>query len=189
MGSSASFNGPGLIAVDSKHNVYIPEWTNHRIRKLNPYGAVTTWIGNGNKAYGDGVGTNASLYSPYGCVVDSYGYLYISDAYNRRVRKVTPAGEVSTLIGNGTDAFVPGTGTRASIRYPTGLAVDTAQNLYVCDSWARRICKVSPDGEMKPFAGSGVQGTSEGMGTSAQFDYPTGIAVDLQSNLYVCDYK
>ncbi len=189
-GTQACFSGPGLLATDSKNNCYVPEWNNHRIRKITPDGVVTTFAGS-TKGYRDGQGTNAQFNCPYGVASDDDDNLYVSDGYNRRVRKITPAGVVSTLVGTGTDALKEGIGAAASIRYPTGLVVDhTGTQLIVSDSWSRKLVRVNlTSGELKIFAGSGRQEWVDSMGTNAGFDYPTALAIDSQNNVFVVDYN
>lgn len=148
---------------------------------------VTTLAGSGAAAFADGTGTSASFDSPSGVAVDSAGNVYVTDMMNNRIRKVTAAGVVTTLAGNGSAASGEGTGTSVAFRGPFGVAVDSAGNVYVADMNNHRICKVTADGVVTTLAGTGLQGYAEGTGTNAAFNYPTDVAVDGAGNVYIAD--
>jgi len=189
--TSAGLNGPVGVAVDTGGNLYIADHGNDRIRKVTPAGVITTVAGNGTFGFsGDnGPATSASLGSPSGVAVDASGNLYIADQY--RIRKVTPAGVITTVAGNGTSGFGGDNGpaTSAGLSSPSGVAVDTGGNLYIADAGNDRIRKVTPAGVITTVAGNGTPGFSgdNGPATSAQLLLPVGVAVDAGGNLYIAD--
>ena len=148
---------------------------------------VSTLAGS-TSGYTDGTGTSAQFDYPIGVAVDGAGNVYVADGYNHRIRKITTSGVVSTLAGSGTSGYTDGTGTSAQFDYPTGVAVDGAGNVYVADQVNHRIRKITTSGVVSTLAGSGTSGYTDGTGTSAQFSYPTGVAVDGAGNVYVADY-
>lgn len=190
-GVNAEFCNPPGVAVDSTGNVYIADLSNC-IRKVTPAGVVTTLAGlcvpasEGYGSYADGTGTAARFAQPYGVAVDSSGNIYVADEANNRIRKITPAGVVSTLAGNGTAGYADGTGTAAEFNYPSSVAVDSSDNVYVADTNNNRIRKITSTGAVTTLAGS-ARGYADGTGTAAEFNYPTGVAVDNSGNIYVAD--
>ena len=124
----------------------------------------------------DGTGTAARFNVPYGVAVDSSGNVYVADQNNNRIRKISPAGVVTTLAGS-SSGNTNGTGTAARFSVPSGVAVDSSGHVYVADSNNHRIRKISPTGVVTTFAGSS-QGNNDGTGTAARFNAPYGVAVD-----------
>ena len=184
-GTSAQFDYPTGVAVDGAGNVYVADSYNHRIRKITASGVVSTLAGS-TQGYTDGTGTSAKFAYPSGVAVDGAGNVYVADQYNHRIRKITASGVVSTLAGSSM-GNTDGTGTSAQFSYPTGVAVDGAGNVYVADQYNHRIRKITASGVVSTLAGSS-SGYADGTGTSAKFDYPTGVAVDGAGNVYVADY-
>jgi len=184
-GINARFNNIADTAIASNGNIFICDDTS--IRMATPTGVVTTFAGSGlNRGYIDNVGASARFNNPAGIAIDLIGNLYVSDADNNCIRKITPARIVTTFAGS-TGGFQNGTGTDAQFNNPSGIAIDSAGNLYVCDSRNNRIRKITPEGVVTTLAGS-TQGFQNGTGTDAQFNNPIGIALDSAGNLYVCDY-
>src|SRR5207249_1055264 len=140
-----------------------------------------------------GPATSVQLSDPAGVAVDGAGNLFIADTGNQRIRKVSPAGTITTVAGNGT--FGPsgdgGPATSAQLSYPAGVAVDGAGNLFIVDTGNQLIRKVTPAGTITTVAGDGTVGFSGngGPATSAQFGYsgPTDVAVDSAGNLFIAD--
>jgi uncharacterized protein (TIGR03437 family) len=187
--TSAQFYGPGAIAVDSAGDLYISDMGNHRVRKVS--GGVITTVAGGGSSLADNIpATSALLSGPTGLAVDSAGSLYIADNLDHRIRKVSN-GVITTVAGNGTQGFSGDNGpaTNAQLDYPYGVAVDSAGNLYITDSYNSRVRKVS-SGVITTVAGNGTAGYSgnNGPATSAQLYNPSGVAVDSGGNLYVADY-
>ena len=196
--TSAALCDPSGIAVDKFGNLYIAESLNERIRKVNAAtGIITTVAGNGNQGYsGDGsVATSAQLDNPNGVAVDAAGNLYIADGNNNRIRKVNvTTGIITTVAGNGNQGYSgdggAATSAQLAIAYQSGLAVDAAGNLYIADCDNNRIRKVNAaTGIITTVAGNGTQGYSGdgGAATSAQLDWPWGVAVDASGNIYIAD--
>lgn len=186
-GTSAAFNYPTGVAPDAAGNVYVADYGNNLIRKITSAGVVTTFAGSGNQALTDGTGPSASFFFPYGVVADATGNLYVADYGTNAIRKITAAGVVTTLAGSGASGSTNGTGASASFRGPSSVAVDAAGNVYVADLHSHLIRKITPAGVVTTFAGSGTPGSTDGTGTSASFNYPSGVAVDAAGNVYVAD--
>jgi sugar lactone lactonase YvrE len=186
--AAAQFSSPRGVALDGAGNVYVADSGSHRIRKIEiSTGAVTTLAGS-SQGYDEGTGMAAKFDFPNGVAVDTVGNVYVADANNHRIRKITPGGTVSTLAGSGSPGDANGIGTAAEFRNPSGVAVDGAGNVYVADKGNHRIRKITPGGTVSTFAGSSA-GYLEGTGTAAQFIEPIGVAVDTAGNVYVADYQ
>ena len=183
-GAQAQFNDPNDLTVDSQGNVYVVEKDNHKIRKITPQGVVTTLAGS-TEGYADGKGAEAQFKSPWGIAIDEQGNLYVADALNYKIRKVTSEGVVTTLAGS-TMGYVNGTGSAAKFLDPHDVAVDPQGNVYVADSYGK-IRKVTPNGEVTLFAG-GNMGYQDGPLAEAQFVTPVGIAIDVHGNIFVTDF-
>jgi len=233
-GAAARFNKPIGIAIDASGNLYVNDNGNKTVRKITSAGIVTTLAGSpGNEGSVDGTGAAARFRYPTGTAVDASGNLYVADTVNSTIRKITPAGVVTTLAGlAGTAGSANGTGSAATFRYPSGTAVDASGNIYVADSGNLIIRKITPAGVVTPVAanyafgrlvgiavdasgniyvadagacsidkinpsgvvtilagGWGTRGSSDGTGSAAGFNTPSGIAVDANGNIYVADSK
>jgi trimeric autotransporter adhesin len=191
--ATASLSEPFGLAVDAVGNLYIADTSNHRIRKIDTSGIITTVAGNGTESFsGDGgAATSATLNTPIGVAVDTAGNLYIADAFNNRIRKVNAAGVITTVAGNG-DARFSGdhaAATSASLSAPFGVAVDKAGNVYIADTSSHRIRKVDTSGMINTVAGNGTEGFSGDGGPAARasLNFPTGVTVDRAGNLFITD--
>ena len=155
----------------------------------SPVGTVTTLAGNGSVGSADGTGADARFYSPYGVAVDGDGNVYVADSSNHTIRKITPAGVVTTLAGTaGSSGSADGTGADARLRYPYGVAVDGDGNVYVADNSNHTIRKITPAGVVTTWAGTYPErGFSDGRGPFARFQNPYAVAVDGDGNVYVAD--
>ena len=191
-GTTARVYHPAGLAVDSSGNLYVADTYNHRIRKITPASDVTTVAGSGTATFADGTGAAASFCFPEGVAVDSSGNLYVADAYNHLIRKITPAGVVTTLAGSSSSGYADGTGVAASFNQPHGVATDSFGNIYIGDYYNHRIRQVSPAGVVTTLAGNvtgiGNGAFADGTGAAASFNSPFGVAVDSSGNVYVADY-
>ena len=189
----AQLDAPSGVAVDEAGNLYIADWSNARIRKVDGTGAITTIAGTGERGFGGdgGPATQAQLDDPTGVAVDGAGNLYIADQYNHRIRRVDSTGTITTIAGTGELGFGGdgGPAIQAQLDYPTGVAVDGAGNLYIADQYNHRIRRVDSTGTITTIAGTGELGFGGdgGPAIQAQLDYPTGVAVDGAGNLYIAD--
>lgn len=149
---------------------------------------VTTIAGDGTPRFQDAADrTQARFADPFGIAVDRFGTVYVADAgSSNRIRKITPAGEVVTLAG-GAEGFADGAGAAASFNTPSALALDMEGNLYVADTANNRIRKITQEGIVTTLAGDGTAGFRDGAATAAQFNAPTGLAVDARGHVYVAD--
>jgi uncharacterized protein (TIGR03437 family) len=188
--TQALLNNPLTIAVDYAENIYLSDYGNNRIRKIAA-GVITTVAGNGASGYsGDGGSAiSAQLHLPAGVALDAAGNLYIADAHNNVIRKVS-GGLISTLAGNGTAGFSGDSGPAASaqLNQPTGVALDGTGSVYIADSANNRVRKVSA-GVITTLAGNGTAGFAgdSGPAASAQLNQPAGVALDSSGNLYIAD--
>jgi sugar lactone lactonase YvrE len=185
---AASFWLPYGITSDATGNVYVADRNNNMIREISRAGVVTTLAGNPLAGSTNGTGTGASFNSPSGVAIDGSGNIFVADSKNNLIRKINPAGGVSTLAGSGSSGSTNGMGTAASFNNPTGVAVDMAGNVYVADHGNNLIRKISPVGMVSTLAGSGSQGSSNATGVAASFNQPIGIAVDPGGTVYVADF-
>ena len=186
-GSTAAFNAPYGIAMDRSGHLYVGDYNNHRIRKITPAGVVSTLAGSGATGFNDGTGGGATFHLPSGVALDSSGNVYVADYNNHLIRKVSPAGVVTRLAGAGTYGNVNGSAATAKFDSPYGVAVDTSGNVYVADESNHQIRKITPEGMVSTLAGMGAVGFEDGTGISAKFNYPSGVALDTNGNLYVAD--
>jgi len=211
--TSAQLNFPRAIAFDSNDNLYIADQMNHRIRKVDTSGNISTVAGSGAADYGlgdfsgdGGAATSAKLNNPLGVAFDSRGNLYIADSYNQRIRKVDTFGKISTIAGSasiisdcgwedgrcaklrGGFSGDGGQAVNAELNIPHHIAIDIWDNLYIAD-WANvRIRKVDTSGKIYTVAGGGSGGLGDGdLATSAEFNYPRSVAVDNSGNFYIAD--
>lgn len=184
------------MTVDSKGNIFVADYSNLLIRKITPEGMVSTFAGQkGGGALLDGVGTEAIFYYPYGITKDKNDNLYVADSVNNAIRKITPDGTVTTIGGYTWEyepkpiGVVDGPVSTAKFWNPRGIAIDNNDNLFVADYYGCTIRKITPDGIVSTIAGKpGSGGSTDGLGESARFTSPLGIAVDQSGNLYVADY-
>ncbi|MGP8215590.1 MAG: T9SS type A sorting domain-containing protein [Bacteroidia bacterium] len=188
----AELSHPTGVAIDNSGNVYIADENNNRIRKVNSAGIISTIAGTGTPGYnGDGIAaTSAQLQAPTGITVDTLGNLYIADYYNARIRKIDNAGTISTIAGNGTEAYSGNgvTATSAELYYPYSTAIDTKGNVYIADGY-NAIRKVSFTGIITTIAGDTIGGYSgdNGPATAAELNSPQGVFIDAEGNIYIAD--
>jgi sugar lactone lactonase YvrE len=190
IGDGARFYSPSGVAVDSSGNVYVADTMNSTVRKITPGRVVTTLAGAGRtRGSADGAGAVARFDQPFGVAVDSNGNVYVSDAAANTIRKITPAGVVSTLAGrSATPGSADGSGTNARFSVPYAIAVDSTGTVFVVDHGNHAIRRVASDGTVTTLAGTaGSPGSADGRGASARFQYPSGIAVGRDGIVYVAD--
>jgi sugar lactone lactonase YvrE len=184
--ADARFYQPTGVAVDAAGNIYVADSQNHRIRKITPGGVVSTLAGSGTAGSAEGDGTAAQFNSPRAVAVDATGNVYVADGINNKIRKITPAGTVSTLAGSGASGFEDGDGINAKFYFPKGIALDASGNIYVADDINHRIRKITPTGTVTTIAGS-TSGSDDGDGINAKFHGPRGVTLDAAGNIYVAD--
>ncbi|MFE6522486.1 RICIN domain-containing protein, partial [Streptomyces sp. NPDC057794] len=191
--ASARLNYPRGVAVDSDGSVYVADTGNHRVRKITADGTISTFAGTGTAGFsGDGAAaTDAQLDHPYGVAVGGDGIVYIADHDNHRVRKITADGTISTFAGTGESGFEgdDGAADAARLNGPHAVAVDSTGAVYIADTDNHRVRKVTADGTISTFAGTG-QGDFSGDGgaaDAARLNFPVAVALDSADRLYICD--
>jgi sugar lactone lactonase YvrE len=187
--ANAEFNFPVGTAVDASGNIFVSDWGNHVIRKVTPSGTVSTFAGSGTAGYVNGTGTAARFDHPSGLIFDATGNLYVADEYNNVIRKITPAGVVSTFSGSGNEGYLNGTSANADFFFPADVALDAGGNFYVADYGNRIVRKIATDGTVSTLAGTPqTSGLADGVGTAASFNTVEGVTVGIDGNVYVADW-
>jgi hypothetical protein len=189
-GSEARFQRPAALAVDAQGNLFVAEETRHVIRRITPEGVVTTFAGKAGESGGtDGMGSDARFNSPQGLDVDGAGNLYVADASNHAVRKLTPEGVVTTVVGtSGMSGNMDGDATSALLNNPIAVAVTSSGDLLVMESSGGSIRKVTAEGMVSTVAGmAGSRGNSDGTGSDARFNLASGIASHSDGTVYIAD--
>ncbi|MFB9843546.1 NHL repeat-containing protein [Mucilaginibacter ginsenosidivorans] len=188
--SSAIFNGTANIVFDKSGNLFIADEENNRIREITTAGNAVTIAGSGLQGSADGVGTAASFFHPEGMVIDANNNLYVADN-NNTIRKINLATkQVSTYAGTGVRGFKNGPVASATFSSPYGLAMDANGDIYVGDIVNNCIRKITVStGMVSTFAGTSVQGLSNGPALNATFYFPCGVAFDPKGNLFVAELK
>jgi sugar lactone lactonase YvrE len=207
VGTAARFNFPGRIGIDGANNIYVADTGNNVIRKITPAGVVTTLAGDGAPGFADGTGSLAHFFAPGAVVAANDGTVYVADTGNQTIRKITPAGVVTTLAGSphsagssdgsgsaarfnlgSSNGCYSNCGSLGASRITGGIGVDSAGNVYVGDTVNHTIRKITPAGVVTTLAGwSQVPGAADGTGSAARFYHPNGLFVDGDGKIYVAD--
>ena len=182
-GADARFNYPRALAIDGDGNLLITEFRGDRIRTVTASGIVSTLAA----GHADGQGPDASFRHLVGIAIDGDDNLIV--AGDQRIRTVTASGMVSTLAGNGESGHVDGQGAEARFARPFGVAIDGDGNIIVADMSSQRIRKVTASGMVSTLAGSGQAGHADGQGADARFNFPCGIAIDGDGDLFVTEFN
>ncbi len=189
----AAFNFPAGLCLDNEGNLFVADRNNHRVRRIDKTGIVTTVAGTGKPDMGGdgGPATQAHLNYPSDLVCHRKGILYISDRSNNRIRKIDSKGVITTVAGTGLPEFGGdfGPAEEASLKYPFGIDLDKKGNLYIADRGNNRIRKIDPQGIITTVAGDGTHffAGDYGPATRASLAYPTDVVVDDAGNLYIAD--
>jgi sugar lactone lactonase YvrE len=184
---------PNGVAMDGEGNIFIADFGNNRIRKVDPSGIISSVVGTGEAGHvGDGgPALSAQLNGPFGVTLDPAGSLYIADFGNNRIRKVDPSGIITTLAGGDRARASGGAGAQGepALGAVTGLALDANGELLLADQFNFRIRKLAADGALTTVAGSGRKADAweGGPATAIQLSYPSGVAADAEGNIYIAD--
>jgi sugar lactone lactonase YvrE len=195
-GSEASFYLPFGLAVGPDNTVYVADQGNHAIRKISPDGRVTTLAGNGSADWRDGLGRAARFNKPSGIAMHPDGSIWVADSWNHRLRRISPQGQVSTVLGDkvpGQVGFDPDRDFEQSLYVPEGLAINAEGEVFIADSWNHRIRKWEPASKrFITLAGNGRYlnfgaGFADARGYDARFSQPKGVALGPNGSLIVAD--
>jgi hypothetical protein len=188
-GSNARFNFPMGLAQDKDGNILVADSRNNAIRKITPAGMVST-IAGGTEGSANGTGGNAQFFLPTDVAIDAKGDIYVTEVYGHRIRKITPEGVVSNFAGSvdGKSGYVDAVGSDARFYAPAGITIGADGNFYVVEA-SNHIRKITPDGSVTTFAGSGNTARTDGTGIEASFYHPNSIDSDNNGNLYATEYE
>ncbi len=185
----ARFSSPNDVAIDASGNIIVADTSNHRIRNISQSDVVTTLAGS-ETGFVDGVSSTARFASPTGVAIDALGNIIVSDSSNHRIRSISTAGIVSTVVGAPTGSiiggFMDGASSTARFNTPFGIAVDSRGNIIIADSNNNRIRSIAPDTTVTTIAGSNM-GFVDGTNTVAKFSLPTGVVIDSRDGIIVAD--
>ena len=191
--AEAQLTFPGALALDGSGNLYVADTRNHRIRRIDAEGVITTIAGTGEPGFGGdgGPAAEAQLTFPGALALDGSGNLYVADSGNNRIRRIDAEGVITTIAGTGERGF-GGDGGPAAEAQLTGagaLALDGSGNLYVADSGNNRIRRIDAEGVITTIAGTGERGFGGdgGPAAEAQLTFPGALALDGSGNLYVAE--
>lgn len=180
-GTAATFWNPAGLTVDNTGNIYVADYANNSIRKIDPSNNVTTFAGQRKSGFDNGKGVLASFAGPVDVKIDATGNLYVADFANEVIRKITADGTVSTF-----SKIVSGS-SGAAFNFPNGLAFDQGNNLYVADISGYKVQKITSAGVISTLAGSGIRGTDDGLGNKASFYGLFNLVADKDGNIYATD--
>jgi sugar lactone lactonase YvrE len=193
LATEASLNFPAGVTFDSQGNLYVADRNNHRVRKIDLNGIITTVAGNGIADYteDDVKATETSLNFPSDVAIDQTGHIYISDRSNSRIRKIDTNGVITTFAGMGVASYGGdfGPADEAFLKFPFGLAFDKKGNLFVADRGNNRVRKIDPDGIIYTVAGTGLFAIRGDYGPASRGDlaFPTDVTADNKGNIYIAD--
>ncbi len=186
-GQAAGFADPFGLAIDRAGNLFVADaGDNNRLVKVAPGGGITSLAGQ-REGFADGTGAAAAFHTPSALAIDSAGNLVVADTGNHAIRRVTPAGVVTTLAGDGQPGYSDGKGGAARFNGPVGVALGQDGSVFVADTYNDRIRKIAPDGTVTTVAGDGVPGELDGPALAARFDTPTALVVDADGSVLVAD--
>ncbi len=182
-----SLEQPSAVVPDPQGYLFIADQERHQILRLDRRGNLIVWAGTGEAGWQDGNRTEAQFDQPSGLAIDLEGNLLIADQGNHSIRRITPAGIVSTVAGIGIPGFANGSTAVARFRDPTGLAIAPDGSIYVADSGNHRIRQITPAGQVSTLAGSGEAGSNDGPVAEAEFNTPTNLALDPLNQIWIAD--
>ena len=185
--NQARFNRPGRIGVATDGTIFVADYYNHRIRKIDQKKALVTTYAGSSSGYIDGKGTQARFNRPFGVDVSNDGTVYVADYYNNRIRKIDKSQNVSTLSGSGASGYAAGSASNARFYRPADVAATLGGVVFVADMQNHMIRKVDAAGNATIVAGSTSYGYKDGKGTAARFRNPYGVDADLNGVVYVAD--
>jgi len=185
--ASTGITGACAVAVDSSQNVFVADCQANKILKITSLGITSIFAGSGLSGSANGQGTAASFNYPSGVSLDSNGNLFVADQNNFLIRKITPAGSVTTFAGSGVQGGVDGERGSASFYNPVRMTIRNDGTIYLVDGVGNKIRQITPSGAVTTLAGTGRPGNDNGFLLSATFNNPRGIAVDSSNNIYIAD--
>jgi uncharacterized delta-60 repeat protein len=184
-GNAASFQSPKRLTVAPNGNIYVTEA--FRVRQVTPAGVVTHFAGNIGNGLVNGIGTQARFRNPYGIAADNGGNLYVADQFNNCIRRISPAGVVSTFAGSNLSGFVNGSSSNARFNRPTAINFGPDNLLYVTETFNRTVRTITNTGVVSTLAGSGENNNQEGLALNAGFSTPMGVTVNVNGEVFVAD--